>query len=100
MYIFVVIVTGIIQVFFSVSVPVCSVLNVVQTRVVHRNLIRFCDPALSSTVQFGLFHCKPVSHLRYRKRRDFSSKFSIIFYFMMSLSVTHRSLKPRLTNKS
>ena len=47
MYIFVVIVTGIIQVFFSVSVPVCSVLNVVQTRVVHRNLIRFCDPALS-----------------------------------------------------
>ena len=46
-YIFVVIVTGIIQVFFSVSVPVCSVLNVVQTRAVHRDLIRFCDPPLS-----------------------------------------------------
>ena len=54
-YISVVIVTGIIQVFLSVSIPVCSVLNV-QTHVDHRDLIGFCDPALSvhSLLKFAL----------------------------------------------
>ena len=94
-YIFVVIVTGMIQIFFSVSILVCSVSNNVD------NVLWSCIVCLQFVeirLQLSLAFSSVNLHA---ERGVISSTFSTLwFYFVMSLLVTHRTVKPSLTNKS